>query len=44
MTDYEINFVIMFGGALLFATLIGIYDLFAERQHRRRREQPRRSA
>ena len=44
MTDQEINLFIIFGGMLLFATAIGIYDLLAERQHRRRRERQRRSA
>lgn len=34
----------LFGGPLLFATLIVIYDWLAERQHRRRREQQRRPA
>lgn len=44
MTDQEINLFIIFGGMLLFATGVTIYDLLAERQHRRKREQQRRSA
>jgi len=34
---------IIFGGMLLFATIVVVYDLLAERQHRRARER-RRSA
>lgn len=34
---------IIFGGMILFATVITLYDLLAERQHRRERER-RRSA
>jgi hypothetical protein len=44
VTDQEINLFIIFGGMLLFATVIGIYDLLARRQQRRKREQQRRSA
>jgi hypothetical protein len=44
VTDREINLLIIFGGMLLFATVAGIYDWLAERQHRRRHEQQRRSA
>jgi len=35
---------IIFGGMILFGTVVVIYDLLAERQHRRQREQQRRSA
>ena len=41
MTDLEINFVIIFGGMVLFATVVGVYDLLAERQKRRRDAQHR---
>ena len=34
---------IIFGGMLLFVTIVVVYDLLAERQHRRERER-RRSA
>ncbi len=44
MTDQEINLFIIFGAMLLFATVIGIYDLLAQRQQRRKREEQRRSA
>lgn len=44
MTDQEINLLIMFGGVLLFVTAVGVYDWLARRQHRRKREQQRRSA
>ncbi|HEX2461670.1 MAG TPA: hypothetical protein VHJ58_16115 [Vicinamibacterales bacterium] len=44
MTGQEINILIIFGGVLLFASTIGIYDLLAERQHRRQHEHRRRSA
>jgi len=44
VTDQEINLFIIFGGMLLFATIVGVYDLLAERQHRRERERQRRSA
>jgi hypothetical protein len=44
VTDQEINLFIIFGGMLLFAIGVTIYDLLAERQHRRKREQQRRSA
>jgi len=44
VTDREINLLLIFGGMLLFATIVGIYDWLAERQHRRRREHQRRSA
>ena len=44
MTDQEINLLIIFGGMMLFATIVGVYDLLARRQHRRQRDQPRRSA
>lgn len=38
-------FVIIFGGMILFATAVGVYDLLAKRQHRRERErEQRRSA
>ena len=43
MTDQEINLLIIFGGMMLFATVVGVYDWLARRQHRRQREQ-RRSA
>jgi hypothetical protein len=39
----QVGFII-FGGMLLFATGITIYDLLARRQHRRRRDQQRGSA
>jgi hypothetical protein len=29
---------VIFGGLILFATAVGVYDLLAERQHRRLRE------
>jgi hypothetical protein len=35
---------IIFGGMILFATVVVVYDLLAERQHRRERDQQRRSA
>ena len=35
---------IIFGGMLLFLTIVVGYDLLARRQHRRRREQQHRSA
>ena len=38
MTDDMAGFFIL-GGMVLFATIIGIYDLLARRQHRRQREQ-----
>jgi hypothetical protein len=38
VTDQEINLVIIFGGMVLFATVVGVYDLLAQRQHRRERE------
>lgn len=44
MTDQEINLLIIFGGMLLFATGVTLYDLLARRQHRRKREQQRRSS
>ena len=44
MTEQEINFLIIFGGILLFASGIGIYDLLARRQHRRDHDRHRRSA
>lgn len=43
MTDAA-GFVITLGAMVGFATVIGIYDLLAERQYRRRRDQHRRSA
>ena len=44
MTDQEINLFIIFGGMLLFATGVTIYDLLARRQQRRKRERQRGSA
>jgi hypothetical protein len=44
VTDQEINLLIIFGGVLLFATGVTIYDLLARRQQRRKRAQQRRSA
>ncbi len=38
MTDQELNLLIIFGGMVLFATIVGVYDLLAQRQHRRERE------
>jgi hypothetical protein len=38
MTDQTLSLLIIFGGMMLFATIIGVYDLLAERQHRRERE------
>ena len=36
---------IIFGGMIFFATIVVVYDLLAERQHRRERErEQRRSA
>ena len=35
---------IIFGGMLLFVTIVVAYDLLARRQHRRQREEQRRSA
>jgi len=35
---------IIFGGMILFATVVVVHDLLAERQHRRERDQQRRSA
>jgi len=32
---------VIFGGMILFATAIVVYDLLAERQHRRQRERHR---
>ena len=32
---------IIFGGMILVATAVGVYDLIAERQHRRDRERRR---
>ena len=43
MTEGTVGFFVILGGVVLFATVVGIYDLLAERQHRRQREQ-RRSA
>jgi hypothetical protein len=43
MTDAA-GFLLTLGGMVAFATAIGIYDLLAERQHRRKRELRRRSA
>jgi hypothetical protein len=36
--------LITFGGILLFAASVSVYDWLARRQHRRQREQQRRSA
>lgn len=44
MSDDMVGFFIILGGMVLFATVVGIYDLLAERQHRRQRERQRRSA
>lgn len=41
MSDDLAFVLIIFGGMVLFATVIGIYDLLAERQHRRERERDR---
>jgi len=38
VTDQELNLLIIFGGMVLFATIVGVYDLLAQRQHRRERE------
>jgi hypothetical protein len=43
--DDQTLWLLTVGGAMVaFATVIGIYDLLARRQHRRQREQQRRSA
>jgi hypothetical protein len=44
VTDQTLGLLIIFGGMILFATVVGIYDLLARRQHRRQRDQQRRSA
>ena len=42
MSEYA-GLYIIFGGMVLFATIVGIYDTIAERhsRHRREREHPR---
>ena len=44
MTDAEFNLFIIFGGVLLFAAGVTVYDLLARGEHRRKREEQRRSA
>jgi len=44
MNDDMVGYFIILGGVVLFATIVGVYDLLAERQHRRERERQRRSA
>lgn len=44
MDDQMLWLLTIGGGMVAFATIIGIYDLLARRQHRRQREQQRRSA
>jgi hypothetical protein len=44
MNDDMVGYFIILGGVVLFATIVGVYDLLAERQHRREREHQRRSA
>lgn len=38
MTNELAFLLIIFGGMALFATVVGVYDLLAERQHRHERE------
>jgi hypothetical protein len=44
VTDQELNLLIIFGGVLIFATGVTLYDWAARRQQRRKRQHQRRSA